>query len=248
MTDYTPRQEAPVALVTGAARRIGAVIAEAAHEQGYRVVIHCNKSAGDAKMLAERLNERREDSAFVIAADLLDTPKLEQLAEEAAARWGRLDLLVNNASTFYPTPMGKTTERQWDDLVGTNFKTPFFLSQAAAPHLARQGGMIINLVDIHAERPLAGHPVYSSAKAALHMLTRSLAKELGPDVRVNGISPGAILWPESGVSEAEQQAIIDSTPLARTGSPADIAQAVIFLARSSFITGQVIAVDGGRSL
>ncbi len=238
--------ELPVALVTGAARRIGAVIAETLHGADYRVVIHCRRSRAEAGALAARLNAARADSAIVIAADLLIVGEPERLVREAHAAFGRLDLLVNNASSFYPTTIGATTREQWNDLVGSNLAAPFFLCQAAAPFL--KNGAIVNLVDIHGARPLANHAVYSTAKAGLHMLTRALAKELAPGVRVNGVSPGAILWPEAETSEAEKKRIVAATPLARTGTPQDIADAVLFLARSAYITGQIIAVDGGRSL
>lgn len=237
-----------VALVTGAARRIGAAIAEALHASGYRIVIHCRHSRSEAAALAARLNAVRANSAAVISADLLLDGEPERLVREAVGAFGRLDLLVNNASSFYPTRIGETTRAQWEDLVGSNLAAPFFLCQAAAPHLCESNGAIVNLIDIHGERPLAGHAVYSTAKAGLHMLTRALARELAPGVRVNGVSPGAILWPETEMDDAGKQRIVAGTPLARTGAPHDIAEAVLFLARAEFVTGQVVAVDGGRSL
>lgn len=240
--------EMPVALVTGAARRIGAVIAETLHAAGYRVVIHCRQSRDEADTLAGKLNAARADSAIVMEADLLDHAAISNLVARAAAQWQRLDLLVNNASTFFPTPIGETTLAQWNDLIGSNLSAPFFLSQAAASFLRESRGAIVNLIDIHAERPLANHAAYSASKAGLHMLTRALAKELAPEVRVNGVSPGAILWPESGMSDRERENIIASTPLKRTGTPRDIADAVLFLARSEFITGQILPVDGGRGI
>lgn len=240
--------EMPVALVTGAARRIGAAIAETLHASGHRVIIHCHRSRDEADALARGLNAARADSATVMNADLLDHAAISRLVKQAAAQWQRLDLLVNNASTFFPTPVAGTTSAQWNDLIGSNLAAPFFLSQAAAPFLQASSGAIVNLVDIHGERPLAGHAVYSTAKAGLHMLTRALAKELAPAVRVNGVSPGAILWPESGMNDDERENIVAATPLRRTGHPQDVADAVLFLARSPFITGQVLAVDGGRSL
>lgn len=243
-TDYTH----PVALVTGAARRIGAVIAETLHSHGFNVVIHCRSSRQEADALASSLEARRPGSAFVVAADLLETTKLPTLAETAAQRWGRLDVLVNNASSFYPTHIGNTSEAEWNDLIGSNLKAPFFLCQACLPHLQTWHGSVVNIIDIHAQRPLAKHAVYTAAKAGLNMLTRSLAKDLGPEVRVNGVAPGAILWPENDISDAEKEAIRASTPLQRTGSPADIADTVMFLVKNTFITGQIIAVDGGRSL
>lgn len=240
--------EMPVALVTGAARRIGAVIAETLHAAGYRVVIHCRQSRDEADTLAGKLNAARADSAIVMEADLLDHAAISNLVARAAAQWQRLDLLVNNASTFFPTPIGETTLAQWNDLIGSNLSAPFFLSQAAASFLRESRGAIVNLIDIHAERPLANHAAYSASKAGLHMLTRALAKELAPEVRVNGVSPGAILWQESGMSDRERENIIASTPLKRTGTPRDIADAVLFLARSEFITGQILPVDGGRGI
>lgn len=240
--------ELPVALVTGAARRIGAAIAETLHAARYRVVIHCRQSRDEADTLAGKLNAARADSAIVMQADLLDHAAISNLVARAAAQWQRLDLLVNNASTFFPTPVGETTLAQWNDLIGSNLSAPFFLSQAAASFLRESRGAIVNLIDIHAERPLANHAAYSASKAGLHMLTRALAKELAPEVRVNGVSPGAILWPESGMNDRERENIIASTPLQRTGTPQDIADAVLFLARSEFITGQILAVDGGRSI
>lgn len=238
----------PVALVTGSARRIGAVIVQTLHAAGYRVVVHCRHSRQDADRLVAGLDQQRRDSAVVITADLAVQGEAARLVEHAVRQWGRLDLLVNNASSFFPTPIGNTGEEQWDDLIGSNLRAPFFLSQAAAPHLAKRRGAIVNIIDVHAERPLAEHAVYCAAKAGLHMLTRAMAKDMGPGVRVNGVAPGAILWPESGVSETGKQAIVAATPLQRTGSPQDVADAVLFLARGEFITGQILAVDGGRSL
>ncbi|HEX6930340.1 MAG TPA: pteridine reductase, partial [Gammaproteobacteria bacterium] len=214
----------PVALVTGAARRIGAVIAERLHAAGYRVVIHYRKSGTEARALADRLEQQRPQSAAAMQADLLAFDAADDFVSRAAATFGRLDLLVNNASSFFPTPVGATTPAQWNDLVGSNFAAPFFLSQAALPHLRESKGAIVNLIDIHGERPLKDHAVYSAAKAGLHMLTRALAKELAPAVRVNGVAPGAILWPEKNGSEAEKRKIIEDTPLRRTGTPQDIAE------------------------
>ncbi|MBW3568406.1 MAG: pteridine reductase [Proteobacteria bacterium] len=238
----------PVALITGAARRIGATIAETLHSEGYRVVIHCRRSRNDADMLAMQLNGHREQSADVVSGDLLVQDELEQIARDTLQAFGRLDLLVNNASSFHPTEIGSTSREQWNDLVGSNFQAPYFLVQALLPALRESRGSIVNLLDIHAEIPMPGHAVYSAAKAGLHMLTRAMAKELAPDVRVNGVAPGAILWPESGSSVTEREKIVADTPMKRTGTPEDIANAVMFLAGSGFITGQIIAVDGGRSL
>ena len=237
------------ALVTGAAKRIGAVIAGTLHDAGANVAIHYFKSAEPAEELATALNSRRPGSAFTTCADVRDVRALESMAENVLARTGRLDVLVNNASSFYPTPLGSITDEQWHDLIDSNLKAPLFLSQALLPALRAARGVIVNIVDVHAQRPLRDHPVYGPAKAGLAMLTRSLAKDLGPDVRVNGVSPGAILWPEEGMSEQLRAAIIRQTALKRAGEPEDIASAVLFLVRDApYITGQIIAVDGGRSV
>jgi len=213
------------------------------------IAIHYRGSARDADGLAAELNAIRSESAITVQADLLDNPRLMELVDEVVAQTGRLDLLVNNASTFYPTPLADVTEENWNDLLGTNLKAPLFLAKAAAPHLKKSNGNIINIVDIHAQRPLSNHPVYGPAKAGLAMLTRSLAKDLAPAVRVNGVSPGAILWPEDGMTANVEQAIIKQVPLKRTGEPADIAKTVLFLVKDAhYITGQIIAVDGGRSI
>jgi pteridine reductase len=195
------------------------------------------------------LEKGRKDSVKLVQADLHDPASLRKLVESATAFRGRLDLLVNNASSFYPTPLSEATTAHWDDLFGSNLKAPFFLSQAAAPLLRQQQGVIINLIDIHAERPLKGYPIYSVAKAGNAMLVKSLARELGPEIRVNGIAPGAILWPEQGLSEEARQAILERTALKRPGTPEDIARTLLFLLRDApYITGQIIAVDGGRTL
>lgn len=237
-------------LITGGAKRIGAGIARTLHAAGANVAVHYRSSAGAAEALVDELNGTRPESAACFAADLLDDTAREALVERVVEHTGRLDVLVNNASTFYPTPVGTITLAHWDDLVGTNLKAPLFLSQAAAPYLRRTGGVIINLVDIHARRPLRDHPVYGPAKAGLAMLTRSLAKDLGPEIRVNGVSPGAILWPEDeDMPEAVKESIIGQTALKRTGGPGDIAGCVLYLVRdATYVTGQIIAVDGGRSL
>jgi len=238
-----------VILVTGAARRIGAAIVTCLHENGARVAIHYRGSADDARNLAAQLNGLRADSAAVFQADLLETATLPQLISDVVEWGGRLDGLVNNASSFYPTPIGDITEQQWDDLVGSNLKAPLFLSQAAASYLREANGAIVNIVDIHAVRPLRHHAVYGSAKAGLAMLTRALAKDLAPHVRVNGVSPGAILWPEAGMTETLQQDILRQIPLERPGNPADIAGCVLYLLRDAdYVSGQIIAVDGGRSI
>ncbi len=238
-----------VVLVTGAAHRIGATIARHLHQRGMNIVLHYRRSRESAEALARSLNEERADSVFLVEADLLDTQALAPLVERAKARWGRLDVLINNASSFYPTPLGEVSERQWDDLMGTNLKAPFFLSQAAAPHLRARRGCIVNIVDIHASKPLKGFPVYSIAKAGLQMLTLSLARELGPEIRVNGIAPGAILWPENELDAEAKAQIIDRTALKRQGSPEEIAKAVSFMIfDADYISGQVLCVDGGRTL
>ena len=238
-----------VVLVTGAARRIGAAIVTRLHANGARVAIHYRGSDDEARRLAASLNQQRPDSADTFQADLLQGEDISSLVENVVAWGGRLDALVNNASTFYPTPVGTITEKEWDDLVGSNFKAPLFMSQAASPHLRKTCGAIVNIVDIHAQRPLRDHPVYGPAKAALAMLTRSLAKDLAPDIRVNGVSPGAILWPEDGMSESTRQTILRQVPLKRAGDPDDIAGCVLFLLRDApYVTGQIIAVDGGRSI
>ena len=238
------------ALVTGAAKRIGAVIARTLHSAGANVAIHYNRSAADADQLAAELNRSRAGSAFTIAADMRDISAVERMAAKVLERSGnKLDVLVNNASNFYPTPIGTITLEQWDDLFGSNLKAPLFLSQALVPALRAARGVIVNIVDVHSQRPLRDHPVYGPAKAGLAMLTRSLAKDLGPDVRVNGVSPGAILWPDEGMSDGLRAAIIKQTALKRAGTPEDIAAAVLFLVRDApYVTGQIIAVDGGRSV
>ncbi len=238
-----------VVLVTGAARRIGAAIVTRLHTHGACVGIHFRGSVDDAEALADRLNAERAASARTFQADLLDTAALPGLIDDVVAWGGRLDGLVNNASTFYPTPVGEITEGHWEDLVGSNFKAPLFLSQAAAGELRKNRGAIVNIVDIHAQRPLRDHAVYGPAKAALAMLTLSLAKDLAPEVRVNGVSPGAILWPQDGMSDAVKQSILRQVPLGRPGDPDDIAGCVLYLLRDAgYVTGQIVAVDGGRSI
>ena len=238
-----------VALITGAARRIGAAIARTLHAQGADVAIHYRESGAAANAVAEDLNAMRADSAATFAADLNDLASLNHLVDDVCAWRSRLDILVNNASSFYPTPIGEITEDQWNDLIGTNLKAPLFLSQAALPALREASGVIINIVDVHSQRPLRNHTVYGLAKAGLAMLTRSLAKDLAPEVRVNGVSPGAILWPENGMSGATKDAILEQVPLGRPGTPDDVANAVLFLAKDAdYVTGQIIAIDGGRSI
>ncbi len=238
-----------VALVTGAARRIGAAIATRLHGNGARVAIHYRGSATDAERLVSQLNERRANSAAAFQLDLQYTDELPGLIADVTDWGGRLDILVNNASTFYRTPPGGISEDHWDDLIGANLKAPLFLSQAAITELQATHGAIINIVDIHSQRPLRNHTVYGVAKAGLAMLTRSLAKDLAPDIRVNAVSPGAILWPEDDMTEATKKSILGQIPLERPGDPDDIAACVLFLARdASYVTGQIIAVDGGRSM
>lgn len=236
-------------LVTGGAKRLGAAMARRFHAAGASVVVHYHLSRPAADDLVAELNAARAGSALAACADLQDVARLPGLAEAALDRYGRLDVLVNNASTFYPTPLGTITPAQFDDLLGTNLRAPLFLSQAAAPALRVTQGLILNMADIHGRRPLRGHAVYSAAKAALVMLTKSLARELGPDVRVNGIAPGPVLWPERDLDAALKDEIIAKTALKRSGSPEDIARAALYLAIDApYVTGQVITVDGGRSL
>ncbi|MET0582849.1 MAG: pteridine reductase [Pseudoxanthomonas sp.] len=239
----------PVALITGSARRIGAAIARALHAAGYDLALHYRSSASDMQALAAELEAERPRSVLTLQADLSEFDRLPELVAKAVGRFGRLDALVNNASAFQPTGIGTVTPAQWDELFASNARAPFFLAQAAAPHLKASGGAIVNLVDIYAEKPLAGHTVYCMAKAALLMGTRSLALELAPEVRVNAIAPGAILWPEQDHSDTAKQAMLSRTPLARAGTPEEIAEAVRWLLReATYITGQVIRIDGGRTL
>jgi pteridine reductase len=239
---------APVALVTGAARRVGAGIARTLHGAGFRIALHCHRSVAEAAELAGELNRIRAGSVQVFCADLLDPAALADLAERAAAPWGRLDVLVNNASRFHPSAVGETSPALWDELMATNLTAPFLLSQAAVPHLRRQRGCIVNLVDIHAERGLVRHGAYCAAKAGLVGLTKTLAKELAPEIRVNAVAPGAILWPEGDADEDRQTRILAGIPLGRLGTVADVAGAVRFLIEAPYVTGQVLAVDGGRGL
>jgi pteridine reductase len=238
-----------VVLITGGARRVGAEIARALHAAGANILIHYRSSAAAAIALAEQFNQVRAHSAAIHSAHLLCDEAPEKLVAATLLEYGRLDILINNASSFYPTPVGQITLRQWDDLIGSNLKAPLFLSQAAAPSLRAQRGLIINLIDIHALRPLKAHLVYSTAKAGLAMLTRGLARELGPEIRVNGIAPGPVLWPEGGLEDDLKGEIIGKTALKRHGTPKDIARTALFLAKDApYITGQIIAVDGGRSI
>ncbi len=238
-----------VVLITGGARRVGAEIARTLHAAGANIVIHYRSSAAAAIALADQFNLLRPRSATIHSAHLSTADAPEKLVAATLLEFGRLDILVNNASSFYPTPIGQITVPQWDDLMGSNLKAPLFLSQAAAPSLRARHGLIINMIDIHGLRPLKAHPVYSSAKAGLAMLTRALARELGPEIRVNGIAPGPVLWPEVDMEAELKREIIDKTALKRHGTPQDIARTALFLAKDApYITGQIIAVDGGRSI
>lgn len=244
-----PRHERPLALVTGGGKRVGAVIARTLHAAGYDLALHCRHSVAEAEALAVELERRRADSTVVLQADLSDPDAPAALVDTLLAQAGRLDALVNNASAFFPTPVGSATLAQWDELFASNARAPFFLAQAAAPALRAARGAIVNLVDIYAERALADHPIYCMAKAALAAMTRALALDLAPEVRVNGVAPGAVLWPGDGKPYADQEALLARTPLRRSGSPEDVAGAVLWLVRDApFVTGQVLAVDGGRVL
>ncbi|GMR00707.1 MAG: pteridine reductase [Gammaproteobacteria bacterium] len=242
------------AMITGSAKRVGAVTAQTLHQAGYNVIIHCRLSRQAADDLAAALNSERPDSAKVIQGDLNNETIYNSLIEQAYSCWNRLDVLINNASSFFPTPVGSITLDDWNNLVNSNMKAPLFLAQAAAPYLKQVQGSIINMIDVHAQRPMKGHTVYCAAKAGLAMLTMSLAKELGPEVRVNGVAPGAILWPASDgpggdMPDHTKNLILNRTALKRPGEPMDIAKAILFLAKDAdYITGQIIAVDGGRSL
>lgn len=249
MTQSQPVHHQKVALITGAAHRIGATICETLHGAGYDIALHYRASEAGAKALQEKLHAERDNSVFLFKMDLC-TPKAGQrLIKAIDKQFGRLDALINNASTFYPTPVGEIEESHWQDLIGTNLHAPLFLAQAAAPLLRTNHGSIVNMVDIHANRPLKNHTVYSIAKAGNAMLVQSLARELGPDVRVNGVAPGAILWPEQALSEDEKTEILSRTALKRPGTPQDIADTVRFLVtEADYISGQIIAVDGGRSV
>jgi pteridine reductase len=239
-----------VVIVTGAARRVGAAIARRLHAAGALLMLHYKNAEPDAMALQSELNGARRDSVTLVKADLLDLAGLAEIIRNTVARFDRIDALVNNASSFFPTPVGDITGEHWDDLIGTNLKAPLFLSQAAAPQLRKSGGCIVNITDIHAERPLKNYVVYSIAKAGLAGLTRSLARELGPEIRVNGVAPGPILWPEDDAfDEVSRQRIVSHTLLKRVGEPDDIARAVYyFIAEAPYVTGQIIAVDGGRSV
>ena len=245
----SPRHERPVVLVTGAGKRVGAVIARRLHAAGYDLALHYRHSVAEAELLTTSLERQRSGSTCTVQGELADIGALSHMLQRVLDRFGRLDALVNNASAFYPTPIGSATPEQWNELFASNAQAPFFLSQAAVPALREARGAIVNLVDIYAERPLANHPLYCMAKAALSAMTRSLALDLGPDVRVNGVAPGAVMWPSDGKPYDDQQAMLARTPLQRAGSPEDVAGAVLWLLRDApFVTGQIIRVDGGRTL
>lgn len=245
----------PVALVTGAARRIGAAIARTLHADGYDLVLHYHQSQDAMRALVDELTAQREDSMLPLQADLAEFDRLPELVAQTVGHYGRLDALVNNASNFFATPLGSATPAQWDALLAVNARAPWFLSQAAAPHLRRARGAIVNLTDIHVEQPLREHAIYGMAKAALAHMTGALALELAPDVRVNAVAPGAILWPanthgsDGDKSDAAKQDLLERTPLARTGSVEEVAETVRWLLRdATYMTGQVLNVDGGRTL
>lgn len=239
-----------VALITGGAHRIGGALSRALHAEGMRLVIHYHASEAAAHALQAELHQARPDSVMLVRGDLGAGERLlKNLVFETVEAFGRLDVLINNAARFYPTEFGQATEAQWDEIMAVNLKAPFFLAQAAAPHLRKHGGSIVNMADIYGDRPLPSYSIYSIAKAGVIMLTKALARELGPEVRANGIAPGAILWPQARLDEMSKQRIISRTPLKRSGDPGDIARAVLFLIRDAgYITGQVIAVDGGRTV
>ncbi len=240
----------PVALITGASQRLGAATAKQLHHQGYNIVIHYRHSSNEAQVLADKFNQTRANSCICLQADLNKSNDIQQLCQQSVQHWQRLDLLINNASSFFPTSIGETTTEHWDDLFASNCKAPFFLSQELAPTLAKHQGNIVNMIDIHASAPLKNHTVYCMAKSALQMMTLSLAKELAPNIRVNGVAPGAILWPkpETEMTPEEKNKILSGIPLERLGTLEDIAKTIVFLATSPYITGQIIAVDGGRSI
>ncbi|MEK7230595.1 MAG: pteridine reductase [Pseudomonadota bacterium] len=239
------------ALVTGGAKRVGAAICRRLHAQGANLMLHHRASVAEARALQHELNMQRAGSVALIQADLLKSASLPDLVKTTVKQFGSLDILINNASSFFATAIGDINEQAWEDLIGTNLKAPLFLSQAAAGELRRRHGCIVNIVDIHAEFPMKNYVVYSVAKGGLLALTRSLARELGPEVRVNGVAPGTILWPEDSnwSDEISRQRVINQTALKRIGDPDDIAKAVEFLVTAApYVTGQVIAVDGGRSV
>lgn len=238
-----------VALITGAARRVGSEIARLLHKNHINIVLHYRSSYIQAQALCDELNKSRANSACCVQADLCDFSGIPSFVESVREKWGGLNILINNASLFYSTPVDTATEKSWDDLANINLKAPFFLAQAAVPFIKEKSGSIINIIDIHAERPLKDYCIYSITKSGFAAMTRSLAKELAPNIRVNGVSPGAIMWPENGMADSDKAAILERIPLKSTGKPSDIAAAVLFLARDApYVTGQILAVDGGRTL
>ncbi len=242
-------QHAKTILITGGAKRIGRQMALTLHKAGHNIVVHYRSSAGLASALVDDLNRERENSAVALQGELLDTTSIPALIAKAADAFNGLDVLINNASTFYPTPIELLEDEFWNDLIGSNLKAPAFLVKACVPYIRERNGSIINIVDIHARKPMANHPIYCSAKAGLEMLTMSLARDLAPSIRVNGVSPGAILWPENNSGMADQQEVLKKIPMGRMGKPEDVANLVRFLVdEGDYITGQIIAVDGGRSV
>ena len=236
-------------LITGGAKRIGRQMAITLHQAGHNIIVHYRSSAGAASSLVSELNSIREGSAASLQGELLDTASIPALVTKAVEQFDGLDVLINNASTFYPTPIELLEDEFWNDLVGSNLKAPAFLVKACVPHIRQRNGSIINIVDIHAKKPMANHPIYCSAKAGLEMLTMSLARDLAPEIRVNGVSPGAILWPENDSGMANQAEILEKIPMGKMGKPSDVANLVQFLVdQGDYITGQIIAVDGGRSV
>ena len=240
--------QSAVVFITGAGKRVGAALAEKLHAQGYRIALHYRQAKTEAQAIADALNTRRPESCLLLQADLAISTERDALIAQIIAHYGQLDVLINNASSFAPTPIGSANDAHWDDLFSSNARAPFFLSQSAAPYLRQQKGCIINIADIYGINPKPQHTIYSMAKAALLMMTKSLARELAPEIRVNAIAPGAILWPEAGMSEQSQIAMVEQTPLARMGDVDDIFQTALWLIeQAKFTTGQVIAVDGGRT-
>ncbi len=238
-----------IVMITGAARRIGAEMARHLHQAGMNIVLHYRSSSKDASALADQLNASRPESVKLLKGDLKDYASFPALIDQAITLFGQIDVLINNASSFYPTNLQDVDEKIWEDLIGVNLKAPLYLTQTLAEHLKKQNGCIVNIVDIHGDRPLKDYFVYSIAKAGLIMFTKSMARELAPEIRVNGIAPGAIMWPEEQHYEGMHQEIISRTALKREGHPNDIAEAALFLIEhADYITGQIIAVDGGRTL
>jgi len=242
------KAKAKTALITGAAKRVGAVTAKKLHSNGYNVVIHYGQSASEAEQLVNALNEKRKNSAVAIQADLSDLSAVSKLSKAAVAQWGGMHALINNASAFYPTPLNESTIKQWDELFNSNAKAPYFLAQSLAGTLAESEGAIVNMVDIHATHPLKHYNLYGMSKAALAFMTKSLAKDLAPHVRVNGIAPGMVMWPDEEIHELDREKLLRRIPLKKSGTPDDIANAIAFLVEQPYITGQILAIDGGRSL